>query len=370
MRSVTARPWADGVCGSADSVWRPLSGDFSNATLRGRVEIVVSHCSVPLAWLDGDIAALAARGVDVARVSVYSKCGGGGDVGLKFEPAVVYDYDNVGRCDHSYAVHLAEAYDSLEDVTLFTKDSFRSQPRRRRRELADVVAGAAAHGFGCGVGSEASDWYDGPTLRAWTIPKYRKAWDQNRGRRPRSGGFASPQFRALGAWLESVVAVGLARGAAPDQRAHAASALSRAATPVCLGGTFAATRDGARSLGAEGWRAVARSLDVRAEPGDEERPARPVARQHELAVAQRREDGHEQPQTAEQRLAQVRVDVDVAVDLRREPHRPLHEERDGVRARPQPQDRRRPAQPRRPGRRRLLPVVVHCCRPRFRAHSC
>ena len=174
--------WADGVCGSADSVWRPLSGDFSNATLRGRVEIVVSHCSVPLAWLDGDIAALAARGVDVTRVSVYSKCGGGGDVGLKFEPAVVYDYDNVGRCDHSYAVHLAEAYDSLEDMTLFTKDSFRSQPRRRRRELADVVAGAAAHGFGCGVGSEASDWYDGPTLRAWTIPKYRKAWDQNHRR--------------------------------------------------------------------------------------------------------------------------------------------------------------------------------------------
>lgn len=130
------------------SVWRERGGGRP----RPRAELVIAHCTLPLGWVPPAIAELAACGVDVVATFVYSKCGRGVK-GLPKGLARVRTLPNVGRCDHTYATHLASNYNSLEDLIIFAKDSSvdgsLAYSRRAAVRFGELARAALARGFGC-----------------------------------------------------------------------------------------------------------------------------------------------------------------------------------------------------------------------------
>ena len=268
----------------APANWTPLSATTAQATGRRptSVEIVVSHCRFRIRWLANVRADLEACGYAVrAPIYVYSKCGKT-DVGAP-PGAVVVRLPNVGRCDHTYAHHLAEARTTATrgdaDVILFLKDSFLSgsspEYKRLRMGICEMARVARTHGFGCGrrpmptatdgarsgqhraqrdvcpTTALRSDYHVSAMLAEFELPSYAKTHDQRRGV-PQNVGFTATH-RPLRAWIASVGAELAARLSANSSFAGAPlellrRALARPLQPVCFGGSFGAATSSIQSL--------------------------------------------------------------------------------------------------------------------------
>jgi hypothetical protein len=291
----TIAAWGQCQCSECHPAnWAPLSAVMTQAHGRGptSVSIVVSHCRFRIRWLANVRAELEGCGVAVRATYVYSKCGKA-DVGAPSD-AVVIRLPNVGRCDHSYAHHLAEFGAGLDaDVLLFLKDSFLSgssaEYKMLRMGICGMVQVAWQHGFGCGrspmpstldsgqfgVGEEQrllpgqrarqrgiiprrctqshSDYHVGALLGEFELPSYAKIHDQRRGLRQKIGFMAT--HRPLRAWIASVGALLAAAHGLPSNTSSAGAplelsrrVLARRLQPVCFGGSFAAARSSILSL--------------------------------------------------------------------------------------------------------------------------
>ena len=296
----------------APTNWTPLSASATAAQATGRgpgpksVGIVVSHCRFRIRWLASVRAELEACGYAVRTpIHVYSKCGKA-DVGAP-PGAVVVRLPNVGRCDHTYAHHLAELVvrerdDAVvrdADVLLFLKDSFLSgsspEFKRLRMGICSMVRIAWLRGFGCGrrampsqsaligsggprgLGAEQqlaesdacsttglrSDYHQSSILAQFELSGYAKTHDQRRGARQRVGFTAT--HRPLRAWIASVGAELAARFSSNASLAGAPletlrRVLARPLQPVCFGGSFAAATRSIRSLPATLWSVLRAAL--------------------------------------------------------------------------------------------------------------
>ena len=77
------------------------------------VQLVISHCEEHVDW----IKTFVGDAYNVKRITIYSKCGNfirGLDELARYAPTQVVRYDNVGRCDHSYAHWIKEHYKEIE----------------------------------------------------------------------------------------------------------------------------------------------------------------------------------------------------------------------------------------------------------------
>ena len=110
--------------------------------------IIISHCKETLEWVEEAIA-----GINVKRLTIYTKCG---KPVLGAPPfAHVIKLPNVGRCDHTYALHMANIsdYTDINEVHVFMKDTHRRHHHKnfKSRPLRDVVIEASGStGYSCG----------------------------------------------------------------------------------------------------------------------------------------------------------------------------------------------------------------------------
>ncbi|KAG8457418.1 hypothetical protein KFE25_011273 [Diacronema lutheri] len=211
-------------------------------------EIAVSQCSYPLAFLTQLAADVAgAGGLRLVRVSVYSKCGQ--TPALPPLPsgvdARVVPLPNVGRCDHTWAHHLAARYGALADLVLLVKDSHETYPIERLRRLSvsvpDALEQARVGGFACFRAGELSP-------SRWHLRRQVFTF--------RMGRYASAALLAPAGTVPEAAAARALDGAqfkSPyDHFQFLAKALDESEllrlldaefVPVCYGGSFAVTRE-------------------------------------------------------------------------------------------------------------------------------
>ena len=202
------------------SSWRPLTNhrmDASSApdpsTSLLDAELIVSHCSRPLDWLSNVTSMLRGCGARVRAVHVYTKCNRSHTIGWLPEYARSVELPNVGRCDHTYAYHLASR--NLKQppppLTFFMKDTSMAGSDKVFVSImvplcAQVANARRPIGFGCGrypldkvplrrkqqmnqvVGEDVplptphaylvSDWHHTASLGAFRVPRYEKEHDQ------------------------------------------------------------------------------------------------------------------------------------------------------------------------------------------------
>ena len=111
---------------------------------------VVAHCDNALDWLWESLPA------QVSKVTVYTKC----DKPISVKPipeiATVTKLKNVGRCDHTFAHHMAHMGDDDPfNIVVFMKDStyrgtYKKEYENAIRSLDDTALIALSQGFGCG----------------------------------------------------------------------------------------------------------------------------------------------------------------------------------------------------------------------------
>lgn len=246
-------------------------------------EVVISHCNTPLHWLSNSLDELRGCGVDVRSIRIYSKCGHS-PVGAPKNVTVVR-LPNVGRCDHTYAHHMAIRYNLLEPLVLLLKDSMHSGAWGLRTDLkvpiCHVAAIARVRGIGCSrrpwlksrysiVSRRSnkpeiwSDYHITATVKRWRLGmSYNRMHDQfDAARRTSCNGsnpsceetsFASSSAN-LGDWLRIV------ERALPESQKSWLSTQRCELVPICYGGNFAASRERIRAVPRERWGAYARSL--------------------------------------------------------------------------------------------------------------
>ena len=73
-----------------------------------------------------------------SKIIVYNKGNNDRKCDLKGKQCKQYELKNEGRCDHTYLYHIINNYDTLADVTIFSKGS--SHMSRERRKLNFTVA--------------------------------------------------------------------------------------------------------------------------------------------------------------------------------------------------------------------------------------
>ena len=112
----------------------------------GSLHVVVSHCDKSLHWLSDYLA-----GHTAASITIYSKCGK--PVENAPSDATVKILPNVGRCDHTYAHHMASinrsATENEYDVFLFIKDNSYRFQAFHQWTLDDMYRIASGNGFAC-----------------------------------------------------------------------------------------------------------------------------------------------------------------------------------------------------------------------------
>lgn len=232
----------------------------------GTVDVVVSYCNHDLAWLDAYVEGLQKLGAPVRNVTIYSKCqqpAPEAKSGVKWSQTVV-ELPNVGRCDHTYAYHMSEAYADLADATVYIKDSYDpNAPQSDRvkdgldqvRDVKETWERTKSDGVSClydsGASHGASVWHAAQAVGAFKLAGYSEELSKlkvlgrmdvkidekmSRGQhdaiqsmtvaKEQQANFMSP-VRPLAAWLKQTTGIAL------DERKL---------WPVCYGGNFAATR--------------------------------------------------------------------------------------------------------------------------------
>ncbi|KAJ1641207.1 hypothetical protein T492DRAFT_150326 [Pavlovales sp. CCMP2436] len=191
-------------CHGLDRQLAVLPGRGSPATQRNRTaEIVVSHCRHDLRWLANARAAVEAAGLVLARVTVVTKCGRLGEVAKlpELRGARIITAKNWGRCDHVWALHLANEYARLADVVLFVKDSTFDYPLSEMRAVLltvpEVLNATATAGLGCfrKPHSVGSAWHLRRELFKFRMASYVSADEQAKVRHAESELKAASQAR-------------------------------------------------------------------------------------------------------------------------------------------------------------------------------
>jgi hypothetical protein len=268
-----------------DDAWtRTVAAGHDGGEPIKEVDVVVSLCTHDLTWLQEYIEGLRSLGAPVRNVTIYSKCGAVAPVAhplIEWSQTVV-ELPNVGRCDHTYAYHMAEKFWDLADATIFIKDSY--DPNSPQ---ADRVAGGLdaprkvdytwehlkRDGVTClydsGASHGASVWHETQPLSQWKLAGY--SADQlaqrlrgnaeahsegdDASQAPVSDGqtaFSKQQqqqfqssVRPLGAWLKQTMGIDLAE---------------RTLWPVCYGGLFGATKKTIHRTSRTSWEQMRDSL--------------------------------------------------------------------------------------------------------------
>ena len=169
---------ADAVspCAVWTSATSPLKAPAKTA------ELVVAHCKHDLRWVQGSMAEVQALGLDLTRVTIYTKCNSTIDpTDVSDQKVVVISMANVGRNDQAYAHHIAKQHSTLADVVIFIKDTHFDSPlhelRNQTRNTTQLVTAAIAGGFGCGnVPYDVhSLWHRRSELLQFRLPSYMSA---------------------------------------------------------------------------------------------------------------------------------------------------------------------------------------------------
>jgi len=208
-----------------DNTWKAVAPrttstrDVSLSLPLGRLFVVISHCDNSLAWLDHFL-----HGFETEEIVIVSKCGKTVD-GMP-EMAEVVRISNIGRCDHTYALWMAQMIEdgddsfSDNDVVLFLKDTaYDHMVGYSQQELRDMLRTVSARGFACFQlpYEHHSAYHDTHTLRNFGMEKYVRV------SRDRDVGFRS-EFATIDDWAKAM-----------------GFAFNQSLTPVCYQGNFATT---------------------------------------------------------------------------------------------------------------------------------
>ena len=135
-------------------------------------EVVISHCRHDLRLLLSQLLRLPL----LVRITVYSKCGVAVPELEKSPNCHLVRLPNVGRCDHTYAWHLATSRHRLASVVLFVKDTYQNVLHQKATWVAlDVlVSRASQSGFACGQVPfpQMSIWHDPKVLLKLSLGSY------------------------------------------------------------------------------------------------------------------------------------------------------------------------------------------------------
>ena len=228
---------------------RALLGSADRSGSLGRVAVVISHCTHSLRWMRPHLRAMRA---DALEVFVYSKCGR--PVEDAPPGSLVRTLPNVGRCDHTFAHHLALQSTAkappTSDLVLFAKDTppwETFSPIGWTMPLEEVVESVASSGFACGQQpySQYSVYHDSRRLLAFSIPTYKG-----------DGGRFSSGHADMGKWLHALNAPVERNGTRTTAELGQMLPLMR----VCYGGVFAATRERIDAAPPSLWRALESAL--------------------------------------------------------------------------------------------------------------
>ena len=226
-------------------------------TAIGTAEIVVAHCTHDVArWLPGVRSALTALALALQRVTIYSKCGRADALARapELRSAQVVRLPNVGRCDGTYAHHLARHYETLAGLVLLVKDSTWDYPLEELRALVRPVSGVLAlaqrHGFGCFRAPDlgGSQWAVRRELFKFRLPSYVTAEQLAQQRRKARVNVTTERVPFA---AETGMCEFAARALGDSEQLHAL--LSRPFVPVCYGGTFVTTAKRVHALPREAY---------------------------------------------------------------------------------------------------------------------
>ncbi len=262
-------------CESEDvALWRGthLEQKFPKLDTKETIDLVVSHCDLPIDWIFDWAAPLEFR-----DIRIFSKCGKP-VVGAP-ERAKIVKLENVGRCDHTYAHFLAnyrsESTDlgsERSDFVLFLKDNDNSHRSHygRHKKLDEMVPLAKEFGFAC---HEESNWiwsksstfnpiiqisyyHDWAGLRQYSVEEY------SRLRRDENLNFKSHAGDTLGDYAEQM-------GIQPHKfsKSNDAPAVDLGVfgnqdviVPVCYGGNFIVRSEQILHRESEFWARIESSL--------------------------------------------------------------------------------------------------------------
>jgi len=201
-----------------------MRGDIVSAGLRLKLILIVAKC--------GETAALRAL-QNTASHELWGV--------LK-----IVQQPNVGRCDHSWASHIATNYRTLASRLIMIKDSWADHNIFERLNGSALVA-ATASGFACAYNNHKDGnehlWHSAAELLSFKISDYKMSWDQS------NHSIASDfkaRHRPLGNWMLLLQL--------------ASHVETRRYLPVCYGGGFVATRSAVHRVPVIAWRRIVESL--------------------------------------------------------------------------------------------------------------
>ena len=241
-------------CESEDvALWRGtlLKEKIPALDISTKIDLVVSHCDIPVDWIFEWAAPLEFR-----DILIFSKCG----KPVKGAPtnARIIRLDNVGRCDHTYAHYIANYHSktkdnpSNSDHVLFLKDNDNSHRNHysRHKNLEEMIPLTREFGFACheetnwvwsetssgGLGfhpiCQISYYHDWAGLQEFKVEKYsRLRRDDNLQFRSQSGQTLGAYAKQMG--IEPPKSLSLSNSAVADVESNTDTIV-----PVCYGGNF------------------------------------------------------------------------------------------------------------------------------------
>jgi hypothetical protein len=135
-----------------NALWKASVADslsFSQVDHNFTIDLVVSHCNLPIDWIFEW-----ADPYKFRDVTIFSKC----NQQVHGAPikANIVELPNVGRCDHTYAYYMARHYTQLSNskkkhVVLFLKDNDNRHRTvySRHRSLIEMLQITKNYGFAC-----------------------------------------------------------------------------------------------------------------------------------------------------------------------------------------------------------------------------
>ena len=227
------------------------------------VEVVIAHCKHSLDFL-GDLRGdIVSAGLHLKLIIIVAKCGETAALRALRNTAShelwgvlnVVPQSNVGRCDHSWATHIARNYHTLASRLIMIKDSWADHNLFERLNGSALVAAttsdfACAYGnlrckqwnFSCKDGNEHL-WHSAAELLSFRISNYQKPWDQSN--HSITSDFPA-RHRPLGNWMLSL-----------QLPSHVET---QRYLPVCYGGGFVAARSAVHRVPEIAWRRIVESL--------------------------------------------------------------------------------------------------------------
>ena len=256
------------------ALWRGthMKEEFSKLDTTAKIDLVVSHCDLPVGWIFEWAAPLEFR-----TISIFSKCRK--QVIGAPENANIIRLENVGRCDHTYA-HFMAKYRSKSkdkgsknsDYVVFLKDNDNSHRNHysRHKKLDEMIPLAKEFGFACHeetnwVWSEGtllnpvcqiSYYHDWDSLRKFEVEKY------SRLRRDDNMEFQSQTGEALGDYAEIM---GIKPHRVSSSMGNHGTDVSMVSNqhdivPVCYGGNFIAQSEQILNRDTVFWERIESSL--------------------------------------------------------------------------------------------------------------